>query len=59
MVDDALARGTHAATGWLKRHLNVIQWVIVAVVAGGFGTEDLHNARCTHKTDAKVATEAR
>ena len=25
LVDDAFARGTHAATGFIKRHLNLIQ----------------------------------
>lgn len=55
LVDDALARGTHAATTWLKRHLNVIQWVVVVVVAGGIGWEiyTVHK----HKVDAK-ATDA-
>lgn len=37
MVDDALARGTHVAAGWLKRNLNIIQWVVVLGVAGGIG----------------------
>lgn len=37
IVDDALARGTHAATGWLKRNFNILQWVVVVGVAGGIG----------------------
>jgi predicted negative regulator of RcsB-dependent stress response len=37
MVDDALARSTHAVTGWLRRHFNVVQWVIVLGVAGAIG----------------------
>ncbi|HEY3497982.1 MAG TPA: tetratricopeptide repeat protein [Polyangiaceae bacterium] len=37
MMDDALARGTHVAAGWLKRNINVIQWVVVLGVAGGIG----------------------
>jgi tetratricopeptide (TPR) repeat protein len=51
LVDDALARGTHAATGWLKRHLNVIQWVIVVGALGGIGWEVFSSYR--HKTEAK------
>jgi hypothetical protein len=52
LVDDALARGTHAATGWLKRHLNVIQWVVVAGVAGGIGWQ-IYTAH-HHKVEAKA-----
>jgi len=52
LVDDALARGTHAATGWLKRHLNVIQWVVVAGAAGGIGWQVYSAHR--HKTQAKA-----
>jgi tetratricopeptide (TPR) repeat protein len=37
MVDDALARGSHVVVGWLKRNLNVIQWVVVLGIAGGIG----------------------
>jgi tetratricopeptide (TPR) repeat protein len=37
MMDDALARTTHVAAGWLKRHFNVIQWVVVAAAVGGIG----------------------
>jgi Tetratricopeptide repeat len=55
MVDDALARGTHAATGWLKRHFNVIQWVLVVGVIGGIGFQ-IYRSR-VHKADAK-ATDA-
>ena len=51
LVDDALARGTHAATGWLKRHLNVIQWVVVAGAAGGIGWQ-IYTAH-EHKVEAK------
>jgi tetratricopeptide (TPR) repeat protein len=51
LVDDALARGTHAATGWLKRHLNVIQWVVVAGAAGGIGWQ-IYTAQ-HHKSEAK------
>jgi predicted negative regulator of RcsB-dependent stress response len=54
LVDDAFARGTHAATSFVKRHLNLIQWVIVLGVAGGIGWQ-IYAAR-KHKTEAK-ATE--
>jgi predicted negative regulator of RcsB-dependent stress response len=55
MVDDALARGTQAATSWLKRHFNKLQWVIVAVAVGGIGSQ-IYRSR-VHKVDAK-ATDA-
>jgi tetratricopeptide (TPR) repeat protein len=37
LVDDAVARTTAAAGKWLKQHFSVLQWVIVAAVAGGLG----------------------
>jgi hypothetical protein len=37
IVDDALARTTHAVTGWLRRHFSIVQWVLVAGFAGGIG----------------------
>jgi hypothetical protein len=37
IVDDALARGTHAVTGFLKAHFNKLQWVVVLGIAGGIG----------------------
>lgn len=37
MVDDALARATHGATSFLRKHFNIVQWVIVLGVAGGIG----------------------
>jgi tetratricopeptide (TPR) repeat protein len=37
IVDDALARGTHAATSWLKRNYNILQWIVVVGVVGGIG----------------------
>jgi len=52
MVDDALARGTQAASGWLKRHFNKLQWVIVAVAVGGIGSQ-IYRSR-VHKSDAKA-----
>jgi hypothetical protein len=55
MVDDALARGTQAATGWLKRHFNKLQWLIVAIAVGGIGSQ-IYRSR-VHKANAK-ATDA-
>ncbi len=37
MVDDALARATHATTQWLRRHFTAVQWVLVIGVVGGLG----------------------
>ena len=37
LVDDALARSTHAVTQFVKRHFNVVQWIIVVGVVGGIG----------------------
>jgi predicted negative regulator of RcsB-dependent stress response len=37
IVDDALARSTHAAWEWLKRNSTRVQWVVVLLVAGGIG----------------------
>lgn len=37
IVDDALARTTHAAWAWLKRNSNRVQWVVVLLVVGGIG----------------------
>jgi hypothetical protein len=37
IVDDALARTTHAVSGWVRRHFSIVQWVIVAGFAGGIG----------------------
>jgi hypothetical protein len=55
IVDDAVARGTQAATGWLKKHFNVIQWVLLLAAAIGIGTQ-IYRSRA-HKADAK-ATDA-
>jgi tetratricopeptide (TPR) repeat protein len=37
MVDDALARASHAAVQWLRHNATLVQWLIVLVVVG-FGT---------------------
>jgi tetratricopeptide (TPR) repeat protein len=38
-MDDALARSTHAAAGFLTKHFNKVQWVIMAGLAGWIGYE--------------------
>jgi tetratricopeptide (TPR) repeat protein len=37
IVDDALARTTHAVTGWLRSHFTLVQWIVVGGFAGGIG----------------------
>jgi tetratricopeptide (TPR) repeat protein len=37
IMDDALARSSHAAWEWLKRNSNRVQWVVVLLVVGGIG----------------------
>jgi tetratricopeptide (TPR) repeat protein len=37
LVDDALARGAHAASRFVQQNFKWLQWVIVLGVAGGFG----------------------
>ncbi len=39
MVDDALARSTQKVTTWLQDHFNIVQWVVVALIASGIGWE--------------------
>jgi tetratricopeptide (TPR) repeat protein len=39
VMDDALARSTHAAAGFLTKHFNKVQWVILAGLAGWIGYE--------------------
>lgn len=39
MVDDALARWTQNATNWVKDHFNIVQWVVVALIASGIAWE--------------------
>ncbi|HVY27150.1 MAG TPA: tetratricopeptide repeat protein [Polyangiaceae bacterium] len=55
VVDDALARSTHAAAGFLTKHFNKVQWVIMAGLAGWISWEvySWRHARTTEKaTDA-------
>lgn len=37
IVDDALIRSTHKVVGWVKRHFNVLQWVLILGVVVGIG----------------------
>lgn len=37
MVDDALSRQAQAVVNWLKEHFNVVQWLVLALIAGGIG----------------------
>jgi len=39
VMDDALARSTHAAAGFLTKHFNKVQWVIMAGLVGWIGFE--------------------
>ena len=36
-VDDALSRSTQAVTGFIRKHFNVVQWLIVLGILGGVG----------------------
>lgn len=51
VVDDALARSTHAAAGFLTKHFNKVQWVIMAGLAGWIAWEVYawRHARTTEK----------
>jgi tetratricopeptide (TPR) repeat protein len=52
VMDDALARSTHAAAGFLTKHFNKVQWVILAGLAGWIGYEvySWRHARTTEKS---------
>jgi tetratricopeptide (TPR) repeat protein len=55
MMDDALARSTHAAAGFLRRHFNKVQWLIMIGLAGWIGWE-VYSWR--HTRQAEKATDA-
>jgi tetratricopeptide (TPR) repeat protein len=55
MMDDALARSTHAAAGFLRRHFNKVQWVIMLGLAGWIAWE-VYSWR--HTRQAEKATDA-
>lgn len=56
VMDDALARSTHAAAGFLKRHFNKVQYVILAGLAGWIAYEVYawRKDRTTEKVSAEV-----
>ena len=56
VVDDALARSTHAAAGFLTKHFNKVQWVIMAGLAGWIAWEvySWRHARTTEKATAAL-----
>jgi tetratricopeptide (TPR) repeat protein len=39
VMDDALARSTHAAAGFLKQHFNKVQWAVMLGLVGWIGWE--------------------
>ncbi|MDF3067938.1 MAG: hypothetical protein K0R38_3539 [Polyangiaceae bacterium] len=51
VMDDALARSTHAAAGFLSKHFNKVQWVIMAGLAGWIAYEvyDWRHEKSTQK----------
>jgi hypothetical protein len=55
MMDDALARSTHAAAGFLRRHFNKVQWGIMAGLVVWIGWE-VYSWR--HARQAEKATDA-
>lgn len=55
VVDDALARTSHALGAWLKRHFNVVQWVLVAGLVAWIGWE-VYSWR-TRRTVEKTSDE--
>lgn len=54
-VDDAFSRATDRTVRFLKERFNIVQWLIVASVAGYIGWQ-IHSWRA-EKTAAKVAAE--
>ncbi|MFZ5891252.1 MAG: YfgM family protein [Myxococcota bacterium] len=55
IVDDAMARTTHAVAGFLRKNFNVVQWIVLTVVVGGIGYQ-IYNYRHTRSV-AKAADE--
>jgi tetratricopeptide (TPR) repeat protein len=54
VMDDALARSTHAAANFLTKHFNKVQWVIMAGLVGWIAFE-VYSWR--HARNAEKATE--
>ncbi len=54
IVDDALARTTHAASNWLKKNFAIVQWAVLLVAVGGIGYQIYtyrHNVEAARVTD--------
>ncbi len=56
VMDDALARSTHAAANFLTKHFNKVQWVIMAGLVGWIGYEvySWRHARTTEKATDSI-----
>lgn len=63
IMDDALARSSHAVAGWLKRNFNLVQWTILILIVGGIGYQiykyrrDISAARVTDELTRAVVDE--
>lgn len=62
MVDDALARTTDTATKWIRANFRWVQWIVLALVAGGIGWQ-IYTWRSGKQSEARsgelfVAIEA-
>ena|GEM_PF-735763 len=55
VMDDALARSTHAAANFLTKHFNKVQWVIMAGLVGWIAFE-VYSWR--HERNAEKSTDA-
>jgi tetratricopeptide (TPR) repeat protein len=55
VMDDALARSTHAAAGFLRKHFNKVQWVILLGLVTWIGWE-VYSWR--HAKNSEKATDA-
>lgn len=54
MMDDALARSTHAAAGFVTKHFNKVQWAILAGLAGWIAFE-VYTWRHNHESEKASA----
>ena len=55
LVDDAMARTTHAVAQFLRRNFNVVQYIVLAAVVGGIGYQ-IYDYRHT-RTVARAGDE--
>jgi predicted negative regulator of RcsB-dependent stress response len=59
MVDDTLARSTHAIVTWTKKHFAVLQWVIVGGIAVAIGWQIYsYNARKQLRQHSEILAQA-